>query len=64
MSEEINEIFSRHTHKIIENTIPEKREETAELLGSIILEIGLCLEKINNNIIKALKQIESKKQED
>lgn len=57
MSDEVSNIFKQNFSKIIENTIPEKREETEELLNSIMEELIVSLAKIEKNMTEFLEKI-------
>lgn len=48
LSEEIKRIISSNMTIILNNTRPEKREETDELLKSIMLEISTTLDQVIN----------------
>ena len=46
LSEKIKGIIARNMTAILNNTIPEKREETDELLKSTMLEIDAVIEQV------------------
>ena len=64
LSEEIKRIITRNMNAILNNTIPKKREETGELLKSIMMEIDVSIEQIiqkmlemENNMVKTLEKM-------
>jgi len=62
VSDEILNILKQNLNKILENTIPEKRQETQELLNSIISEIMATLAKLEKGMTETLEKIEKQKQ--
>ena len=63
MSDEIKKIMASNMTKIIENTVPEKREETTELLNSMIEEIRSMIEKIEMHVQNVVDEMKKQKQD-
>jgi len=61
MSDEIANIIAQNAQKILENTIPEKRQENEELLNSIMTELSVSVKKIEENLARTLEQIRQAK---
>ena len=61
MSDEILNIFKQNFIKIIENTIPEKRKETEELLSSTMEELIASIGQIEKNMTELLEKIQKLK---
>jgi len=61
MSNEILNIFKQNFIKIIENTIPEKRKETEELLSSTMEELIASIGQIEKNMAELLEKIQKLK---
>ena len=58
MSEEIVGIIKQNMIKILENTVPEKREETQALLNSIMEEIIVSVAQVEKNMKNMLDKIQ------
>ena len=58
MSEEIVGIIKQNMIKILENTVPEKREETQALLNSIMEEIIVSIAQVEKNMKNMLDKIQ------
>ena len=63
MSEEIVGIIKQNMIKILENTVPEKREETQALLNSIMEEIIVSVAQVEKNMKNMLDKIQKLKQD-
>ena len=63
MSEEIVGIIKQNMIKILENTVPEKREETQALLNSIMEEIIVSIAQVEKNMKNMLDKIQKLKQD-
>ena len=63
MSDEIKKIMASNMIKIIENTVPEKRQETIELLNSMTEEIKSMIEKIEMHVQNVLDEMKKQKQD-
>jgi len=62
MSSEVENIFKQNFIKILENTIPEKREETEELLSSTMEELIASFAKLEKNLTEILEKIQKLEQ--
>ncbi len=62
MSSEVENIFKQNFIKILENTIPEKREETEELLSSTMEELIVSFAKLEKNLTEILEKIQKLEQ--
>lgn len=62
MSNEIDNIIRQNFTKILENTKPDKIQETQELLNSVMQEISVCIAKADRNVTATLDIIQKHKE--